>query len=88
MFVMSQPHDSFNYGITVTKKIGNAVTRNRSRRLIREVVRQVLRQMKNGTSVVFVVKKSMVGRPYSEITADLQFAFKKADILQARPHVK
>lgn len=41
-------------GITTSKKVGNAVTRNRARRIIREAAREVLPQVKGGYDIVFV----------------------------------
>ena len=43
-------------GITTSKKIGNAVERNRSRRVIREGVRAVLPRIKPGYDFVFVAR--------------------------------
>ena len=41
-------------GITTSKKIGNAVQRNRSRRVIREAFRQLAPQVRPGVDLVFV----------------------------------
>lgn len=43
-------------GITTSKKIGNAVQRNRSRRCIREALRQAAPQLKKGYDLVFVAR--------------------------------
>ncbi|OJU16658.1 MAG: ribonuclease P protein component [Clostridiales bacterium 43-6] len=47
-------------GITVSKKIGNAVVRNRVRRIIKEAVRQLLPEMLNPADIVIVARTRAV----------------------------
>lgn len=66
------PHN--RYGFITSKVLGNAVTRNRIRRQLREVVRQLHPQLKPGYDVVIVGKKAVVGQPFQQmarIVADL-----------------
>ena len=44
------------YGITVTKKIGTAVCRNRCKRVIREAYRMLEHQLPTGWDFVFVAR--------------------------------
>lgn len=43
-------------GITTSRKVGNAVRRNRLRRLVREVLREVLPKIAAGYKIVVVVR--------------------------------
>lgn len=47
-------------GITTTKKIGNAVQRNRARRLITEAYRLLENDMQKGLDIVIVARKKTV----------------------------
>lgn len=62
-------------GFTVTKKLGSAVVRNRTRRRLREAVRLCpdLKIMV-GYDVVFVGRQSTKDRPFSKLQADLKYA--------------
>jgi len=66
-------------GITVGKKIGSAVERNRSKRIIREGIRQAMRQnpVRQGFLIVVVAKPSILERKTVDLTADFVFAFRK-----------
>ena len=51
-----KPPGLVRVGITTSKKIGNAVQRNRSRRVIREAFRQLAPQVRPGVDLVFVAR--------------------------------
>ena len=59
------------FGITTSKKIGNAVERNRSRRVIREGVRAVLPRIRPGYDFVFVARGKTKRLKSTEISAVL-----------------
>ena len=62
-------------GFTVTKKIGCAVIRNRTRRRLKEVVRicPMMADMK-GLDLVFIGRLSTKDRPFQKLQADLNEA--------------
>jgi ribonuclease P protein component len=73
--VLVQKPGTGRVGITVTKRTGNAVTRNRLKRLVREYVRQARwvggAWVPKGRDVVIIAKGAAVGRSYSELAGDL-----------------
>ncbi len=55
------------YGIITGKRLGNAVKRNRVRRLLREALRLAHPHMRTGYDVVIVAHPGAVGKPFSAI---------------------
>ena len=68
-------------GLTVTKKIGKAVVRNRIRRLIRESYRLKEHELSGGYYIVFVARGKAVGASFDQISRDMSFLLKKSGIL-------
>lgn len=65
-------------GFTVTKKIGNAVTRNRMKRRFRALAREILPQSGiAGADHVVIGRQSGVERDFADLRKDFQTALKK-----------
>ncbi|MCK5574548.1 MAG: ribonuclease P protein component [Sphingomonadales bacterium] len=72
-------------GYTVSKKVGNAVERNRVKRRLRGMVRDCTAPLaKDGWDYVLVGRKSALQRPYERLLGDFERALTDA----ARPKVK
>lgn len=64
-------------GITVTKKVGNAVVRNRIRRRIREAVRvKAADDMSPGTDYVIVARPDALTASFDTLSAELSRRFR------------
>ena len=66
-YVMKNRAGFNRVGITSGKKIGNAVKRNRARRLIREAYRQLRPQVAEGFDLVFVARAKTVSAKMSGV---------------------
>lgn len=56
VYVMKRKGSQVRVGITTSKKIGNAVERNRSRRVIREAFRELYPRVRRGVDLVLVAR--------------------------------
>ncbi len=68
-------------GFTVTKKVGNAVVRNRTRRRLKEAARLLLRQRTvRGVDLVVIGRDNTRFRPFADLLDDLDRALTKAGV--------
>ncbi|WP_188820860.1 ribonuclease P protein component [Brucella endophytica] len=63
--------DKPRVGLTVTKKNGNAVIRNRIRRRLREAMRANAGDMADGTDYVIVARRDALDAPFTELVREL-----------------
>ena len=66
---------SSRIGFTVTKRVGNAVIRNRVKRRLREIVRQDEAHARMGYDYVVIGRKSTTTRAFKDLKNDLDGAF-------------
>ena len=69
-------------GFTVTRKVGNAVIRNRTRRRLKEAARLLLRELPvSGVDLVVIGRDATRSRPFHELIDDLRRALHKTGAL-------
>lgn len=82
LYVMKQPkNERFRVGISASGKIGNAVVRNRLRRVIKEVVRLHEAWIPGQLDLVFIVRQAAVGLDYSALERSVLHLLRKANLL-------
>ena len=72
-------------GYTVSKKVGNAVTRNRARRRLKSVVNDVLSSsIEQPLDLVLIGRADTLKRTYDELLEDFRFALKSVRTRQEK----
>jgi ribonuclease P protein component len=71
--------DCLRIGFTASKKIGDAVTRNRAKRRLRAAASQLLPLLgRKGHDYVLVARGTTVARPFPALLSDITMALKAA----------
>jgi ribonuclease P protein component len=77
LFYIKNEKGNFRIGIAVSKKLANAVTRNRVRRRIRNCVMKTLRNQTIGFDLVFVARRELIGAGYEKIMMAVETILKR-----------
>lgn len=70
--------EAVRVGFTASRRVGNAVLRNRAKRRLRAVAAEVLRREgQPGTDYVLIARAATGERPFAELVGDLEAALRQ-----------
>ena len=79
LFYIKNETGNFRIGIAISKKLANAVTRNRIRRQIRNCVMKTLRDQTIGFDLVLVARRELINAEYAQIRKAVESALRRTD---------
>ena len=65
-------NNSIGVGYTATKRIGNAVKRNKAKRIMRELAKKIIRKDKTNIYYVLIAKPSLLDTSFEELIKELR----------------
>jgi len=69
-------------GVVVSKRVGNAVVRNRAKRLLRESFRQHQDQFKQPLDLILVARPSIAQKDFAGVECDLLLLLRQTGLLK------
>lgn len=82
IYVIKNRAKNIRIGITASKKIGNAVERNRAKRVIKESFRKIFPLLSGNFDLVFVARKKTCEVKSTKILQIMEQNLKKAGLLE------
>lgn len=80
IYVERNTNDIYHFGLSVGKKIGNAVTRNKVKRQIRSMIDQIY--FKNNFNCIIIVKKSYLNHTFNENSKRFKEAMEQLNLVK------
>ncbi len=77
-----EKQDDFRVGISVSKKMGNAVKRNHLRRWIKEMIRLRSEEMKTNQDLIVICRLPAVDLEFDQFKSSLYHCMKKANLFR------
>jgi ribonuclease P protein component len=83
VFLLANGRPGPRLGVAATRKMGNAVERNRAKRLAREIFRR--HKLTAGYDIVIVPRREMLDAPFASLEADYDRALERRDSPRSGP---
>ncbi len=80
IYIEKNDSNIYHFGISVGKKIGNAVTRNKVKRQIKNIIDK--KNYQKGFNCIIIVGKGITERTFNEMENNLMNAFNNLNIIK------
>lgn len=86
IYILKKPEQpKFRIGLSVSKKVGNSVMRNRIKRCIRQVFLELKSEIKTGQDYVIIARKPVSEMDFHEIKKSLIHLLKLSKVINKLP---
>ncbi len=86
IYVERNTNDVYKFGLSVGKKLGNAVIRNKFKRQIKSIIDK--KDYQNNFNCIIILGKGILNKNYNEMQQNLFEAFEKINILKEKINEK
>ena len=77
-----EEQDNFRIGLSVSKKLGNAVVRNQIKRYVRQSILELKGLLKEGNDYIIIARKPASEMDFFEVKKSLTHVFKVGKVLK------
>jgi len=88
LYIIPNTNQTRRIGFAAGKKLGNAVVRNRVKRLLREAYRLQQNELVTGYNLLLVGRKGMINLGFEPVRAAVRDLFKRAKVLAVQEQKK
>ncbi|MEI6289628.1 MAG: ribonuclease P protein component [Chloroflexota bacterium] len=78
---LKSDEDRVRIGISTSRAVGNAVKRNRAKRLIKESIRPFIPSIRKGYDLVLIARNRLLDSEFSEIQITIEGLLMRAELL-------
>ena len=78
IYVEKNNDEDYHFGLSVGKKVGNAVTRNKIKRQLKAIIDK--NTYEKGINCIIIVRKGILEKSFKEIEEDLNTCFEKLNL--------
>ena len=80
IYIERTENEGYHFGLSVGKKVGNAVTRNKVKRQLRSIIDE--KNYQKGLNCIIIVKKGILDKSFNVMKEELFEAFNKLHIIK------
>lgn len=82
LLVQESDNEVSRFGFITSRRVGNAVTRNRAKRLLREAVQHRLTKVGGGKDCIFIARQRIVSATFADVDRAVAQLFTQAGLFE------